>query len=87
MDHGEKALLQDIGHEDLTQLLHLINSTNPYVVQMVGLIKVIRSELAASFAKLELEDTGLGAAGAVADVLKIIRKSKDNDDEHGVDLE
>ena len=104
MDLGEKPLLQDIGKEDLTQLLHVvdsfqqsnilwlmpaaqINATNPYAGQMLGLMRTIRSELAASFATLELEDTGLGAAAAVADVLKELRKSKDNDDELDVDME
>lgn len=103
MDLGEKPLLQDIGKEDLTQLLHVvdsfqqsnilwlmpaaqINPTNPYAGQMLGLMRTIRSELAASFATLELEDTGLRAAGAVADVLIKIQNSKDNDDELDVDM-
>ncbi|KAJ4302895.1 Mycolipanoate synthase [Kalmusia sp. IMI 367209] len=64
-----------------------INSTDPYTGQMVGLGRSIRSELAASFATLELEDLELGAAGAVADVLSAIRKNKDNDDELDVDME
>ena len=104
MDLGEKPLLQDIGKEDLTQLLHVVDSfqqsnilwlmpaaqikpTNPYAGQMLGLTRTIRSELAASFATLELEDTGLGVAGAVADVLRKVQKSKDNDDELDVDME
>ena len=104
IDLGEKPLLQDIGNEDLTQLLQVvdsfqqsnilwlmpaaqINPTNPHAGQMLGLMRTIRSELAASFATLELEDTGLGAAAAVADVLEEIQKSKDNDDELDVDME
>ena len=104
IDLGKKPLLQDIGNEDLTQLLQVvdsfqqsnilwlmpaaqINPTNPHAGQMLGLMRTIRAELAASFATLELQDTGLGAAAAVADVLEKIQKSKDNDDELDVDME
>jgi len=104
MDLGEKPLLQDIGKEDLTHLLHIvdsfqqstilwlmpaaqINPSNPYAGQMLGLMRTIRSELAASFATLELEETGMGAASAVADVLRKVQKSKDSDDELDVDME
>lgn len=104
MDLGDEPLLQDIGKEDLTQLLHIvdsfqqssilwlmpaaqINPTNPYTGQMLGLMRTIRSELAASFATLELDDTGSGAATAVADVLRKVQESKDNDDELDVDME
>lgn len=104
VDLREKPLLQDIRKDDLTQLLHIVDSfqqsnilwlmpaaqvnpTNPYAGQMLGLMRTIRSELAASFATLELEDTGPGVAGAVADVLGKVQKSKDNDDELDVDME
>lgn len=104
LDLGEKPLLQDIGKDDLTQLLHTvdscqqsniiwlmpaaqINPTDPYAGQMLGLTRTIRSELAASFATLELEDTGLGAARAVADVLTKVQRSKDTEDELDVDME
>lgn len=104
MDLGEKPLLQDIGKDDLTQLLHTvdscqqsniiwlmpaaqINPTDPYAGQMLGLMRTIRSELAASFATLELEDAGPGAARAVADVLTTVQKSKDTEDELDVDME
>lgn len=64
-----------------------ISPTNPYAGQMLGLMRTIRSELAASFATLELEDTGAGAAGAVANVLRTIQKSKLNEEELDVDME
>jgi len=60
---------------------------DPYSGQMIGLMRTVRSELAASFATLELEDTGVGAAGAVADVLKTIRNSKDSEEDVDVDME
>lgn len=64
-----------------------INPTNPYAGQMLGLMRTIRSELAASFATLELEDTGPGAARAVANVLSKVQRSKDTEDELDVDME
>lgn len=64
-----------------------INPTNPYAGQVLGLMRTIRSELAAPFATLELENTGPGAAGAVVDVLKKIQKSRINDEELDVDWE
>ena len=104
MDLGEKPLLQDIEKDDLTQLLHTvdscqqfniiwlmpaaqINPIDPYAGQMLGLMRTIRSELAASFATLELEDTGLGAARAVVDVLTKVQRSKDTEDELDIDME
>lgn len=104
MDLGEKPLLQDIGENDLNQLLHTVDScqqsniiwlmpaaqikpTDPYAGQMLGLMRTIRAELAASFATLELEDTGLGAARAVVDVLTKVSRSKDTEDEFDVDME
>ncbi|KAH8596055.1 putative polyketide synthase [Bisporella sp. PMI_857] len=93
----------DIGKDDLTRLLHKVDScqhfniiwlmpaaqiipTGPYAGQMLGLMRTIRSELAASFATLELEDTGLGAARAVANVLTKVQRSKDTEDELDVDM-
>lgn len=104
LDLAEKPLLENIGQEDLTKLLELVDSSsesniiwlmpaaqispsNPYAGQMLGLIRTIRSEVASAFATLELDNTGNGAAGAVADVLTKIQRSKDNEDEIDVDME
>ncbi|KAF2259662.1 putative polyketide synthase [Lojkania enalia] len=64
-----------------------IGSTDPYAGQMIGLLRTIRSELAASFATVELGDTGAGAAKAVADVLRAIQSTEDSDDNLDIDME
>lgn len=104
VDLGENPILQDIGKDDLIQLLHTvdscqqsniiwlmpaaqINPTNPYAGQMLGLMRTIRSELAASFATLELDDAGSEAARAVVDVLIKVQRSMDTEDELDVDME
>lgn len=64
-----------------------IRPTDPYAGQVLGLMRTVRSELAASFATLELEHTGVGAANAISDVMKKIQRSKDDDGELDVDME
>lgn len=61
--------------------------TEPYAGQMVGLLRTVRSELAASFATLELDDTEAEASRAIVDVLKTICSSNDDDDVLDVDME
>lgn len=50
-------------------------------------MRMIRAELAASFATLELEHTGLGATRALVGVLTKVSRSKDIEDEFDVDIE
>ena len=64
-----------------------VKSTDPYAGQMVGLLRTIRSELAASFATVELGDKGAGAAEAAVEVFKAVRNAKDSDDDLDVDME
>lgn len=93
-----------MGENDLTQLLHTVDScqqsnipwlipaaqikpTDAYAGQMLELMRTLRAELAASFATLELEGTGLGAARAVVDLLTTISRSKSTEGEFYVDIE
>ena len=104
LDLAEKPLLENIGQEDLTKLLNLVDSSsesniiwlipatqirpsNPYTGQILSLIRTIRSEIASAFATLELDNTEIGAAGAVADVLIKIQRSKDKEDDINIDME
>ncbi|KAF2762537.1 putative polyketide synthase [Pseudovirgaria hyperparasitica] len=63
-----------------------INPANPSTGMILGLMRTARSELAASFATLELGD-GVGAAQAAVHVLDTIRRSKIEDGELDVDME
>lgn len=64
-----------------------IRSTNPHAAQVLGMARTIRSELAMSFATLELEDTGAGAAEAVANVVRKLQQCKDENAELDPDME
>ena len=64
-----------------------MRSTNPQAAHMIGMARNIRSELAMSFATLELENTGTGAADAVVNVMRKIQGSKDDDSELDIDME
>ena len=54
-----------------------IHPADPYAAQMLGLARTIRSEMAMSFATLELENTGTGAADAVVNVVGKLQRSND----------
>ena len=64
-----------------------INPTDPHAGQVLGVARTIRSELAMSFATLELENTDSGAADAVVNTIKKIKQSKDDFLELDPDLE
>lgn len=54
-----------------------IHPTDPHAAQVLGMGRTIRSELAMSFATLELENYESGAANAVIQVLQKIQREKD----------
>lgn len=64
-----------------------IRAKDPHAAQVLGLARTIRSELAMSFATLELENTGTGAADAVFKVLNKLWDSKDDIAELDPDME
>ena len=64
-----------------------MRSTDPQAAQMIGMARTIRSELAMSFATLELENAGTGAADAVVNVMKKIQGSEDDNSELDIDME
>ena len=64
-----------------------IHPTDPHAAQVLGVARTIRSELAMSFATLELEDTGIGAADAVFTTLRKIQQSRDKISELDPDME
>ncbi len=64
-----------------------ICSTDPHAAQMIGMARTIRSELAMSFATLELENAGTGAADAVVNVVRKVQGSKDDNSELDTDME
>ena len=64
-----------------------VHSTDPQAAQMIGMARTIRSELAMSFATLELENTGTGAADAVVKVMRKIQGSRDDISELDTDME
>lgn len=61
--------------------------TDPQAAQMIGMARTIRSELAMSFATLELENTGTGAADAVVNAMRRIQRSRDDISELDTDME
>lgn len=64
-----------------------IHPTDPHAGQILGLMRTVRSELAASFVTLELEDRSAAAAGGVINLIKRIQRSKDSMDELDIDME
>ena len=64
-----------------------IHPADPHAAQVHGLARTIRSELAMSFATLELSNWNAGAADAITNVLNEVRKSKDDDSELDPDWE
>lgn len=64
-----------------------IRSTKPQAAQMIGMARTIRSELAMSFATLELENIATGAADAVVNVMRKIQGSMDDISELDTDME
>ncbi|KAG6354258.1 hypothetical protein INS49_004863 [Diaporthe citri] len=64
-----------------------IHAQDPQAAQVLGLARTIRSELAMSFATLELEHTGKGAAGAVVQVAQKLQESKEDITELDPDME
>ena len=60
---------------------------DPHAAQILGMARTIRSELAMSFATLELETLGAGAAGAVVGTIEKIQDAKGDDLELDPDLE
>jgi len=54
-----------------------IHPIDPHAAQILGMARTIRSELAMSFATLELENEETGAADAVVKVLRKIQRDKD----------
>ena len=64
-----------------------IYPTDPHSAQVLGMARTIRSELAMSFATLELENTDTGTASAIVNVMQKIQKFRDDDSELDPDLE
>lgn len=64
-----------------------INPQDPHCAQILGIARTIRSELAMSFATLELEHPNEGAAAAIVNVMQKIQTSRDDDSELEPDLE
>lgn len=64
-----------------------IHPTDPHAAQVLGMARTIRSELAMSFATLELENNGTGAADAVVKVLRKIQRCKDEISDLDPDME
>ncbi|ROW06904.1 hypothetical protein VMCG_04176 [Cytospora schulzeri] len=64
-----------------------IRAQDPHAAQVLGLARTIRSELAMSFATLELEHTGKGAADAVVQVSRKLQESKEDIAELDPDME
>ncbi len=64
-----------------------IYPTNPHAAQVLGMARTIRSELAMSFATLELENMGTGTADAIVKTLRKIQQSKDDIAELDPDME
>lgn len=64
-----------------------IHPSDPHSAQVLGVARTIRSELAMSFATLELEHTNTGTAHAIVNVMQKIQKSRDDDSELDPDLE
>ncbi|KAI3392455.1 hypothetical protein diail_5699 [Diaporthe ilicicola] len=64
-----------------------IHAEDPQAAQVLGLARTIRSELAMSFATLELEHTGNGAAEAVVQVAQKLQESKGDITELDPDME
>ena len=64
-----------------------INPQDPHCAQILGIARTIRSELAISFATLELEHPNEGAAAAIVNVMQKIQTSVDDDSELDPDLE
>ena len=61
--------------------------TNPHSAQVLGIARTIRSEIAMSFATLELENTGTGTASAIVTVMQSVQNSKNDDSELDPDME
>jgi hypothetical protein len=64
-----------------------IHPTNPNAAQILGLMRTVRSELAASFVTLELEERNAESASGVIDLIKKIQRSKENIEELDIDME
>ncbi|KAH8433977.1 Mycolipanoate synthase [Aspergillus melleus] len=64
-----------------------INPKDPQAAQILGMARTIRSELAMSFATLELEDLQPEAAQAVIDVIETLQSSRDDIGELDPDME
>lgn len=64
-----------------------VHAQDPQAAQVLGLARTIRSELAMSFATLELEHTGIGAAEAVVQVAQKLQESKEDITELDPDME
>ncbi|CAI6338614.1 unnamed protein product [Periconia digitata] len=58
---------------------------DPHAGQILGFARTVRAELAMDFATLELEHTGTGAAGVVADVLRKLQHARLVDVERELD--
>ncbi|PLB55540.1 putative polyketide synthase [Aspergillus steynii IBT 23096] len=64
-----------------------INPKDPQAAQILGMARTIRSELAMSFATLELEDLKSGAARAVINAIGTLQSSRDDISELDPDME